>query len=61
MNIGKIQSDIRQKQPEQIEQPSGGEHVAGWDRDLAKQIEALKLNPHAPKLVVVGGRIKIQD
>ena len=61
MNIGKIQSDIRQKQPEKSEQLSGGEHVAGWDRDLAKEIESLQLNPNAPKLVVVGGRIKIQE
>lgn len=61
MNIGKIQSDIRQKQPEKIEKPSGGEHVDGWDRELAKEIEALKLNPNAPKLVVVGSRIKLQE
>ena len=61
MNIGKIESDIRQKQPKNTEQFSGSEHMAGWDRDLAQKIEALKLNPLAPKLVLVGGRIKIQD
>jgi hypothetical protein len=63
MAIGKIQSDIRQKPQEKIEQPKpleGNEHMSGWDRDLAKEIDRLQKNPHPPQVVLRGNKVSIQ-
>ena len=60
MAIGKMQSEIRQKQTEKPKPLEGSEHITGWDRNMAQAIDRLQKNLYALQVVLLGNKVSIQ-